>query len=98
MKWVNSKGCFGEGLFNGDVGYIVKIDKLDDKVYIDFCGKKACLDLTQMGDIELAYAISIHKSQGSEYQTVIIPMLTSFSIMLKRNLVYTAITRAKKPL
>lgn len=96
MKWVNSKGCFGEGLFNGDVGYIVKIDKLDDKVYIDFCGKKACLDLTQMGDIELAYAISIHKSQGSEYQTVIIPMLTSFSIMLKRNLVYTAITRAKK--
>lgn len=96
LEWRDKQGHLGEGLFNGDIGYIKRIDKSDNKVLIDFCGKEACLDITQMVDIELAYAISIHKSQGSEYQTVIIPIISAFTIMLKRNLIYTGITRAKK--
>lgn len=96
LEWVDKDGNVGNGLFNGDVGYIKRINKSDNKVLIDFCGKEACLDITQMVDIELAYAISIHKSQGSEYQTVIIPIISAFTIMLKRNLIYTGITRAKK--
>lgn len=96
LEWEDSEGNLGAGLFNGDIGYIKKIDKSDNKVIIDFCGKKASLDITQMSEIELAYAISIHKSQGSEYKTAIIPVISAFSIMLKRNLIYTGITRAKK--
>ena len=96
LEWEDSEGNLGEGLFNGDIGYIKKIDKSDNKVIIDFCGKKASFDITQMSEIELAYAISIHKSQGSEYKTAIIPVISAFSIMLKRNLIYTGITRAKK--
>lgn len=96
LEWEDSEGNLGAGLFNGDIGYIKKIDKSDNKVIIDFCGKKASFDITQMSEIELAYAISIHKSQGSEYKTAIIPVISAFSIMLKRNLIYTGITRAKK--
>lgn len=84
----------GYGVFNGECGYITNIND-DNEVTINYDGKIVVYDVTLLDEIELAYAISIHKSQGSEYKTVVIPMLSAYSIMLRRNLIYTAITRAK---
>lgn len=84
---------------NGDIGFIRKIgvdDKNEMKVTIDFGTDRVVeYGMEDMGNIELAYATTIHKAMGSEYDTVIIPIIRSHAIMLKRNLVYTAITRAK---
>ncbi len=87
-------GHSGCGVYNGECGFISSID--DNEITIRYDEKIVVYDVTQLDEITLAYAISIHKSQGSEYRTVIIPLLTSFSIMLKRNLIYTAISRAKE--
>ena len=83
-----------KGVFNGDIGSICKI--LPDKLCVDFDGRIVEYSKTQLGDLELAYAITIHKSMGSEYETVIIPMLMAHRILLTKNLIYTAVTRAKK--
>ena len=79
-----------KGVFNGDIGSICKI--LYDKLCVDFDGRIVEYSKTQLGDLELAYAITIHKSMGSEYETVIIPILMAHRILL----IYTAVTRAKK--
>lgn len=84
---------------NGDIGYITSItgtSPKDAKVVIDFEGRIAEYDFAEMESIIWAYATTIHKSQGSEYQTVIINIMDGHTVMLKRNLIYTAITRAKK--
>jgi len=85
---------------NGDIGRIRKIEKNgkgDGEVHIDFGGgRKAVYNVEEMASIELAYATTIHKSQGSEYPIVIIPLLNEAYVMLQRNLIYTAITRAKE--
>lgn len=83
-----------KGVFNGDIGSICKI--LPDKLCVDFDGRVVEYSKNQLGDLELAYAITIHKSMGSEYETVIIPMLMAHRILLTKNLIYTAVTRAKK--
>lgn len=85
-------------VFNGDVGEIVdfEIDEEDALLHLD-CGKKSlALERSYWNNIALAYALTIHKSQGSEYDIVVIPMTTSHYMMLKRNLLYTGVTRAKK--
>lgn len=83
---------------NGDIGYITSIEGSgkDARVVIDFEGRIAEYDFSEMESIIWAYATTIHKSQGSEYQTVIINIMDGHTVMLKRNLIYTAITRAKK--
>ena len=83
-------------VFNGDIGIIEKIT--DKEIIIDFDGNKVKYTSSTYNSFALAYAISIHKSQGSEFKTCIIPLSTSYSIMLYRKLYYTAITRAKKKL
>ena len=83
-----------KGVFNGDIGSICKI--LPDMLCVDYDGRIVEYSKTQLGDLELAYAITIHKSMGSEYETVIIPMLMAHRILLTKNLIYTAVTRAKK--
>ena len=83
-----------KGVFNGDIGSICKI--LPDKLCVDFDGRVVEYSKSQLGDLELAYAITIHKSMGSEYDTVIIPLLAAHNVLLTRNLLYTAITRAKR--
>lgn len=85
-----------KGIMNGDIGYIVDI--FADSVGVDFTGKIVRLASSDLDNLTLAYAISIHKSQGSEYENVIFPILSSYSLMLKRKLIYTAITRAKQKL
>ena len=95
-KVIQTKNNKDVGIFNGDVGYIKRIDTAVDEIVICFNGNNVTIDTTQLSDLDLAYAISIHKAQGSEYNQIIIPIITAFSIMLKRNLIYTGITRAKK--
>ncbi len=83
-------------VFNGDMGRILRID-LDQKlVTIDFEGREVPAEFSQLDEIVHAYAVSIHKSQGSEFPVVVIPLLTQHYLMLQRNLVYTGVTRARK--
>ncbi|MDD2445987.1 MAG: ATP-dependent RecD-like DNA helicase, partial [Clostridia bacterium] len=87
----------GLGVFNGDMGYIQSIDKNTGKTSVKFDDGKVCNYMrTELSQLLLAYAITIHKSQGSEFNVVIIPSISGPSIILNRNLIYTAVTRAKK--
>ncbi len=87
-------------IMNGDIGKILDIVKIDDKdaMLIDFDGKVVTYYANHSEDLKLAYAISIHKSQGSEFNNVIMPILPSYQIMLKKKIIYTGVTRAKKKL
>ena len=87
----------GNGVFNGDLGIIKKIEKSDRDfaVTIAFDDREAVYDLSMLDDVELAYAITVHKSQGSEYATVIMPIFACGAVLQTRSLLYTAMTRAK---
>ena len=100
LRW-RKEGIFGweegQGVFNGDIGYIESIDP--EEGYITVCfddEREAEYDETNLDDLELAYCISIHKSQGSEFPVVIIPAVGGSPMLLNRNLLYTAVTRARK--
>ena len=87
----------GTGVFNGDTGVIRTISEIEETVTVEFEeGKTAKYNFSEMDELELAYAVTIHKSQGSEYPAVIIPILGGPKILLNRNLLYTAVTRARK--
>lgn len=90
------KNNYDKFIFNGDMGYIVEIKLEESELLIKFGERSLTYDFTDLDEIVLAYAISIHKSQGSEFKAVIIPVFMQHFVMLKRNLLYTAITRAKK--
>lgn len=90
------KNNYTKFIFNGDIGVIESIDKVNQRVVIVFGDKSLEYELFELNEIVLAYAISIHKSQGSEFKAVIIPLLMQHFVMLQRNLVYTAVTRAKQ--
>ncbi|TPE39733.1 ATP-dependent DNA helicase [Pontibacter mangrovi] len=87
-------------VFNGDIGTVVGVDNEEMEVLVQFRTgsqvRQVCYDKSQLLELELVYAITIHKSQGSEFETIIIPIVTQHFGMLFRNLIYTAITRAKK--
>ena len=83
----------GKGVFNGDVGYVREIRP--NTVIINFDGRYAKYPLDHLEELELSYAMTIHRAQGSEYDTVIIPLLAAHRVLLTRNLLYTAVTRAK---
>lgn len=89
-------GTEGQGIFNGDIGVILKIDREEEIIRIDFEGRIADYDFASAEELEPAYAITVHKSQGSEYPIVIIPLYRYSPKLLTRNLLYTAITRAQK--
>lgn len=90
------KNNYDKTVFNGDIGVIEAIDMTEKVVAVRFIERLVEYDFTEMSELVLAYAISIHKSQGSEYPAVIIPIFMQHFMLLQRNLVYTAITRAKK--
>ena len=87
---------YDKEVFNGDIGTIFSIDKEEGKLQIDFDGRKVEYEFSELDELALAYAVSIHKSQGSEYKAVVIPISTSHYVMLERNLLYTAVTRGKE--
>lgn len=96
LQWQKDNGDIGYGVFNGDVGYITLIDVKDGIVKVRFDDRIATYSSENISELELAYAITVHKSQGSEFDCVVLPMFDIPSQLLYRNLLYTAVTRAKK--
>ncbi len=94
IEW-EKNGVVGVGLFNGDIGVIESIDLHEENVKIRFDDRTAEYSFTMLDELDLAYAITVHKSQGSEYPVVIIPMYYCAPMLMARNLLYTAVTRAK---
>ena len=90
------KNNYEKDVFNGDLGWVVEVDPNECELSVDFDGRLAAYDASDLDELTLAYAVSVHKSQGSEYPVVVMPVITQHYIMLKRNLIYTALTRAKK--
>lgn len=87
----------GLGVFNGDMGVIRKINTFTEKVTVVFDeNRQVEYPFSNLDELELAYAITIHKSQGSEYPAVVLPLLSGPSILCNRNLLYTAVTRAQR--
>jgi len=95
-KLIQLRNNYDKGIFNGDLGRVVDVSPETGQLEADFDGDRHQFDRAEMGDLGLAYAISIHKSQGSEYPVVIVPLLKAHFMMLQRNLLYTAVTRGKK--
>ena len=87
---------YDKDVFNGDLGYIREVDTEGRTLKVDFDGKWVEYDVTELDELTLAYATTIHKAQGSEYPIVVMPVLMTHFVMLQRNLIYTGITRAKK--
>ncbi len=93
-KVIQLRNDYGRDVFNGDVGQVTRLD--DEAVEVDFDGRVVPYDAEALNDLDLAYAISVHKSQGSEYPAVVMPVVAQHSILLRRNLLYTAVTRGKR--
>ena len=89
-------GVQGTGIYNGDIGYIEKIDTEKEEITVDYDGKLTKYDFDELDQIEHAYAVTVHKSQGSEFDVVVIPIFVCFEKLFNRNLLYTAMTRAKR--
>ena len=88
-------GEFDNGVFNGDIGIIERVDKVDGTVKVKYEDKTVLYTMENLDEIEPAYAITVHKSQGSEFKAVILPLLEGADVLFTRNLLYTAVTRAK---
>jgi len=97
-KVMQIKNNYEKDVFNGDIGRVKRVNHYSQIVEVDFYDKIVAYERKEFNELTLAYAISIHKSQGSEYDYVIVPINKSQGLMLQRNLIYTAITRAKKML
>jgi exodeoxyribonuclease V alpha subunit len=95
-KVLQTVNNYDKEVFNGDIGTISSVDLEESQLLIDFDGREVHYDVNELDEISLAYAVSIHKSQGSEYQAVVIPIATQHFMMLERNLLYTGVTRGKK--
>jgi len=87
---------YDKEVFNGDIGRITRIDSESHEVTISLDGRDVLYDYTDLDEVVPAYAVSVHKSQGSEYPAVIIPILPQHYVLLQRNLIYTAVTRGRK--
>src|SRR5947199_9746984 len=87
---------YDEEVYNGDIGYVVDVDPDDGELTASFDGRSVTYGFGELDSLVLAYATTIHKSQGSEYPAVVIPVLTQHYAMLQRNLFYTGITRGKR--
>jgi exodeoxyribonuclease V alpha subunit len=87
---------YDKDVYNGDMGTITALDLVNQEVTVTFDGRSICYNFLELDELTHAWAVSVHKSQGSEYPAVVVPILTSHYMMLQRNLLYTAITRAKR--
>jgi len=95
-KVMQVKNNYEKNVFNGDIGLIKAIDLDTRTMTVTFEGQTVEYDVSELDELALSYAVTIHKSQGSEYPIVIMPFTMQFFVMLQRNLLYTGITRAKR--
>ena len=98
ITWNRENGEFGEGVFNGDIGVMIEVNNASKVYKVRFDDRIATYDSDSVGDLELAYACTVHKSQGNEFDCVVMPMFRGAPQLMYRNLLYTAVTRAKKML
>ena len=98
ILWTKDDGEYGEGVFNGDIGVMVEVNNASKIYKVRFDDRVATYDSDSVGDLELAYACTVHKSQGNEFDCVVLPMFRGAPQLMYRNLLYTAVTRAKKML
>ena len=95
-KLMQVKNNYDKSVYNGDIGMLKSIDEIQHTLIVEFEGRFVEYDWVECDQLVLAYVISVHKSQGSEFPAVVLPVLTQHYLMLQRNLLYTAVTRAKK--
>lgn len=95
-KVLQTRNNYDKQIFNGDLGRVVEIDFEEQTVDIDFDGARVLYEFSELDELVHAFAMSVHKSQGSEYRAVVLPILTQHYLLLQRNLLYTAVTRAKQ--
>jgi exodeoxyribonuclease V alpha subunit len=95
-KVIQTQNNYQRDVFNGDIGRVTAVEAVDQILVVDFDGRPVEYDFGDLDELALAYACSIHKSQGSEYPAVVIPLHTQHFVMLQRNLLYTGITRGRK--
>ena len=93
---IQTENDYNRDVFNGDLGEILKINRIEQEMIVNFEGREVLYDFGDLDELALAYVLSIHKSQGSEFPCVVIPVHTQHYLMLQRNLLYTAVTRGKK--
>jgi len=94
-KVMHLKNNYQKEVFNGDIGIVTAVNLKENMFSVNYYGRTVDYDFSEMDEISLAYAISVHKSQGSEYPAVILPIMVQHYVLLQRNLLYTAITRGK---
>jgi exodeoxyribonuclease V alpha subunit len=95
-KFMQVENDYDKEVYNGDLGVVSRIDMEEGELTVDFDGRDLTYGLGELDELVLAYATTIHKSQGSEYPAVVIPLSTQHYPMLQRNLVYTRVTRGKR--
>ena len=96
IEWETALGDEGTGIYNGDIGTVTDYDAEERLLEVRFDDRVCRLDFEQLDEVDHAYAITVHKSQGSEYPVVILPLYDCAPMLLSRNLLYTAVTRASK--
>ena len=96
VVWEKADGTVGTGMFNGDVGKIVQIDPSGEWLTVDFDGRTALYGVEQLNEVDLAYAQTIHKAQGSEYRCVVLAAMPAAQSLMVRGVLYTALTRARE--
>ncbi|HYG36309.1 MAG TPA: ATP-binding domain-containing protein, partial [Clostridia bacterium] len=95
-KVIQTENDYDKEVFNGDIGLVAKIDPVERELTVKYDQREVVYDFGELDEISLAYAITIHKSQGSEFPAVVIPLATQHFMLLQRNLIYTGVTRGKK--
>ena len=95
-KVMQLRNDYTKEVYNGDIGRIAHISQVDQEIVIEYDGRDVFYEYGEMEDVTLAYAVTVHKSQGSEYPAVVIPLVPQHYVMLQRNLLYTAISRGKR--
>jgi len=95
-KVMQTQNNYDKDVYNGDIGFIRSMDAIEQRLAVDFDGRSVTYDWSDVDELTLAYVVSVHKAQGSEFPVVVMPIVTQHYTMLQRNLLYTAITRASK--
>jgi exodeoxyribonuclease V alpha subunit len=95
-KVMHLRNNYPKEVFNGEIGTVCRLDPARGMLWVDYDGRRVAYEPADLDELALAYAISVHKSQGSEYPVIILPLVTRHYVMLQRNLLYTALTRARQ--